>query len=303
MSVEHMAVVLHHSAAVGTAKVVMLGIANHEGDGGAWPTIRTLARYANVDPRNVQRAIREQVAAGELEEVQRPGRSSMYRVLVACPPECSGGPAHRMAANVTALSARAWAHRVGTPDVHATGYAENTPDEFVTPGASVTPDESVTPPLTPTPPHPRRQRHPGGDAGATQTINEPTGNRPSTLDAPQQAADAGEEADDEQPKQATRRARGTRLPAGWIPPEDARLSMRAQYPGLPDEWWRREHDKFTNHFVSASGRYGVKLDWTATWRNWIHTAAERSGAGTATARPTQVTPGWEWLHQQGGGAA
>ncbi|GAA4680185.1 helix-turn-helix domain-containing protein [Nocardioides nanhaiensis] len=61
-----MAHVLRHSRAKGTAKVVLIGIANHDGDGGAWPSVATLARYANVDPRGVQRAISSLVDLGEV---------------------------------------------------------------------------------------------------------------------------------------------------------------------------------------------------------------------------------------------
>jgi hypothetical protein len=42
-----------------TQKLVLIGIANHDGDGGAWPAIATLARYAAVGERSVQRAIKD----------------------------------------------------------------------------------------------------------------------------------------------------------------------------------------------------------------------------------------------------
>ena len=57
MSIESIAVCLHHSRATGTDKVVLLGIANHDGDGGSWPAIATLAKYANVNERNTQKSI------------------------------------------------------------------------------------------------------------------------------------------------------------------------------------------------------------------------------------------------------
>lgn len=66
MSVESITLVLNHSRAKGTAKLVLVGIANHDGDGGAWPSIATLCRYANVDRRTVQRAITELVELGEV---------------------------------------------------------------------------------------------------------------------------------------------------------------------------------------------------------------------------------------------
>ncbi|WP_294947730.1 helix-turn-helix domain-containing protein [uncultured Microbacterium sp.] len=105
MSVEAMAVVLHHSNATGTAKLVLLGIANHEGDGGAWPSMKTLARYANADVRTVQRAIAQLVEAGELRRLVQQGgdhrtpdaeRTNLYRVQVVCPPNCDRSARHRM---------------------------------------------------------------------------------------------------------------------------------------------------------------------------------------------------------------
>lgn len=94
MSIERVADVLRYSRAKGTDKVVLIGIANHDGDGGAWPSIETLSGYANVDRRSVQRAISNLVEMGELEVVQQAGgtsstradrRTNLYRVLVAPP--------------------------------------------------------------------------------------------------------------------------------------------------------------------------------------------------------------------------
>jgi hypothetical protein len=104
MSVEQLAAVLHHSAATGTDKLVLVGIANHAGDGGAWPTVRTLARYANVSPRQVQKALGRLIASGELtRHVQAGGsagwddytRPNRYDVHVACPDWCDRTAHHR----------------------------------------------------------------------------------------------------------------------------------------------------------------------------------------------------------------
>ena len=66
MSVETIALVLNHSKATGRAKLVLIGIANHQGDQGSWPSIATLARYANASERSVKRDIQDLVALGEL---------------------------------------------------------------------------------------------------------------------------------------------------------------------------------------------------------------------------------------------
>lgn len=66
MSVEIISLVLNHSKAEGRAKVVLIGIANHQGDNGAWPSIATLARYANSSERSVKRDIKYLQDIGEL---------------------------------------------------------------------------------------------------------------------------------------------------------------------------------------------------------------------------------------------
>lgn len=104
MSLESMAIVLHHSRSSGTAKLVLLGIANHQGDGGAWPSIETLAKYANVTERQVQRAIVTLRGRGEVAVVVQGGgtvdmddhtRPNRYEVQVACPPWCDRTSNHR----------------------------------------------------------------------------------------------------------------------------------------------------------------------------------------------------------------
>lgn len=110
-----MALVLHHSQARGTAKVVLLGIANHDGDGGAFPSQETLAKYANVAERNVRKAIDQLVELGEVEVIERGGlwgglvsprhQSNAYRVLVQCPADCDRTANHRCQGDRTDSSA------------------------------------------------------------------------------------------------------------------------------------------------------------------------------------------------------
>ena len=104
MSVEAIAVALHHSRAKGTTKLVLIGIANHAGDGGAWPAVVTLAKYAGCSERQVQRALRQLVSFGEIRvHVQAGGgseyddgrRPNRYDVIVACPPWCDRTTNHR----------------------------------------------------------------------------------------------------------------------------------------------------------------------------------------------------------------
>jgi len=80
MSIEIMSLVLNHSKATGRAKLVLMGIANHQGDQGSWPSIATLARYANASESSVKRDLKELVALGELKiELQAAPTNSQYK--------------------------------------------------------------------------------------------------------------------------------------------------------------------------------------------------------------------------------
>lgn len=105
MSVEAMALVLHHSRSTGTPKVVLLGIANHDGDGGAWPTIETLCKYANRRRSTVQSALRALEELGELrvhvngggnQDTRDDRRPNRYEIVLACPDACDGTTQHRV---------------------------------------------------------------------------------------------------------------------------------------------------------------------------------------------------------------
>lgn len=101
-----MTLVLHHSRATGTAKLVMIGIANHDGDGGSWPSIATLKKYAAVnDDRYMRRIVRHLEQLGEIRTELNEGgtrrtpaheRTNLYTITLACPPGCSGGTTHHV---------------------------------------------------------------------------------------------------------------------------------------------------------------------------------------------------------------
>lgn len=152
-----MALVLHHSKAKGTAKLVLLGIANHAGDGGAWPTVETLAKYANVTERNVQKAIGQLVDLGELvvhvqaggtaalKDHQRPNR---YDVVVTCPQHCDRTANHRLR-DLPRAQAELWTKGVSdsTPGVGSDTRGASD----VTPGgvSMATPKPSIEPTRNP----------------------------------------------------------------------------------------------------------------------------------------------------------
>jgi hypothetical protein len=101
MSAEAVTVVLHHSKTEGTAKLVLWGIANHHSDAGAWPSIATLAKYAQVSERRVQQIIRDLAKMGEIAIEEQGGlgqqqyKTNRYHIIIQCPADCDGSLNHK----------------------------------------------------------------------------------------------------------------------------------------------------------------------------------------------------------------
>lgn len=69
--------------------------------------------------------------------------------------------------------------------------------------------------------------------------------------------------------------RGTRLPADWKPTADELQWAKRERPEVDV---KREAESFADYWHAKPGAGGLKLDWAATWRNWIRRAnTPRSG--------------------------
>lgn len=93
------------------------------------------------------------------------------------------------------------------------------------------------------------------------------GNNNLGADAPQPDMLAGKAKDMTKP--ATTARHGTRLPADWQPPQDQIARIERE---LPQVDWRAETEKFRDYWIAKPGQHGTKLDWPATWRNWMRNA-------------------------------
>lgn len=67
-----------------------------------------------------------------------------------------------------------------------------------------------------------------------------------------------------------RSVRGHRLPVDWRPLPDDQPGALAKLGGSPA--LEQEILKFHDYWKAQPGQRGVKLDWDATWRNWIRNA-------------------------------
>ena len=69
------------------------------------------------------------------------------------------------------------------------------------------------------------------------------------------------------PKPAKPQTKGTRLSDDWFP-EPLSQTFLKQHT-IPEEIQIREFEKFRNYWQAKPGAGAIKLDWNATWRNWL----------------------------------
>jgi len=75
-----------------------------------------------------------------------------------------------------------------------------------------------------------------------------------------------QEQEQEQEIVEAKQQRGSRLPAYWFPSESEFQFCKTERPDLDPA---KTADRFRDYWISQPGSKGVKLDWTATWRNWV----------------------------------
>ena len=78
----------------------------------------------------------------------------------------------------------------------------------------------------------------------------------------------------------TPKRRGTRLPTGWQPAR-SEANIAAE-KGHTSEFLTGQFEQFRDYWTAKAGANGTKLDWDATWRNWIRRSHE-----FAPAKPTR----------------
>lgn len=77
--------------------------------------------------------------------------------------------------------------------------------------------------------------------------------------------------------------RGTRLSPSWGPDEES--IQFAVDRGFSYDALREEVNRFKDYWTAQPGQKGLKLDWKATFRNWIRNANRNAGARHGTHHP------------------
>jgi len=90
------------------------------------------------------------------------------------------------------------------------------------------------------------------------------------------------------PKDPAFEKRGSRLPSDWQPSDADRAYARSE--GLSEADIEREAGGFRDYWCAKPGKDGLKLDWSATWRNRVRSFLGRRQNGvTYHGKPHRKT--------------
>lgn len=150
--------------------------------------------------------------------------------------------------------------RNSPPDTPCQGVSEgvsDTPPEGVSDGVFTVPPYTTTPTTAATAaPTPAAAGGCGGNASTDLALVVDT---TASADAPAT------------PTPKTRR--GSRLPDAWTPARsDANLNAEQAFDA---QWLTDQLDRFRDYWAGVTGAKGTKLDWDATWRNWIRRSGDQ----------------------------
>lgn len=99
------------------------------------------------------------------------------------------------------------------------------------------------------------------------------------------------------PSTTRTRTRGTRLPEPFQVTPDMVSWARENTPGLDH---KAVTAAFCDYWRAQPGQKGVKVDWPATWRNWMRRELEHHGGRPATDTPRPGASVWERRVTSGG---
>jgi gp64 len=109
---------------------------------------------------------------------------------------------------------------------------------------------------------------------------------PAVAETQTVAADAAPAtANTSKPSKASK-ARGTRLPDGWVPDDALIAWTKVNAPAAAN---LLEVERFRDYWTAQPGAKGRKTDWAATWRNWARRCQEQHTQPARGQAPRSTT--------------
>jgi hypothetical protein len=112
-----------------------------------------------------------------------------------------------------------------------------------------------------------------------------TGHPPTSAESANAPLNKESKREDDSGKSADKPTKGSRLQHDWQP-SAADLEF-ASSKGMTRSRIDNEVERFRNYWTAKAGKTATKLDWSATWRNWVLQSLERhpppNGTGSSGA--------------------
>lgn len=106
------------------------------------------------------------------------------------------------------------------------------------------------------------------DAKASVTVTDGNGQKRYT--------DTDTDTDTKRVEAQPRSPKGSRLPSAWQPSDSLKAWASKERPDLDV---KAVTERFKDYWTAVPGSRGLKLDWDATFRNWVRTDKQMSVAG------------------------
>lgn len=84
------------------------------------------------------------------------------------------------------------------------------------------------------------------------------------------------------PPKAVATQQGSRLQADWVLPDEWRQWAESERPDLDAV---KVSERFKDFWIAKPGKDGRKLDWLATWRNWVRNQSQGQQRPVPTVKP------------------
>jgi hypothetical protein len=107
----------------------------------------------------------------------------------------------------------------------------------------------------------------------------------------------GKEGKEGNGKEGRGEERATRLPSDLVLPDDWISFCQTERPDLDPA---KVFDKFRDHWVSKAGKDGAKLNWFATWRNWVREERKQFASAKQAPKTTGKHAGFSQLDYREG---
>lgn len=125
----------------------------------------------------------------------------------------------------------------------------------------------------------------GAKGGTAKALKDKEARVANAMPELQHLPDTRDHIEKEEPIGSSKK-RGSRLPADFKPDFDFAGSIGVEHSRALTEF-----DKFRDYWNAKSGKDAAKLDWQATWRNWIRNARPNPSSRSPPSFSSTVKPG------------